>query len=118
MLIRLRPGWEVLRPYLAGEGDHAKPRWGVVEGYLQAAVLLISMASAASCFFICRWAVAFCTTAEREYSLEVTRLLDPTGSLKPRPGGHHAILNVDRKGTSPKSMASVLGLDCSSGEIF
>ena len=32
MLIRLRPGWEVLRQYLAGEGDHGKLRWGAVEG--------------------------------------------------------------------------------------
>ena len=73
MLVRLRPGWEALRAYLAGEepGSHSHQQ--------QQPQPLAAAPSAPRP----RFDVFVCTLSERGYAREMWRLLDPNGRLIP-----------------------------------
>jgi hypothetical protein len=56
---------------------------------------------------LCRWEVFICTTAEREYALEVWRLLDPDGLILRPEELPLRLVNVPH--TQPKQLQAVLG---------
>jgi hypothetical protein len=76
MLVRLRPGWEALRAYLAGEepGSHSHH-----QQQQQQPQPLAAAPSAPRP----RFDVFVCTLSERGYAREMWRLLDPNGRLIP-----------------------------------
>ena len=75
MLVRLRPGWESLRAYLAGEepGSHSHQQQQQQQQQPPAAPSAPRP----------RFDVFVCTLSERGYAREMWRLLDPNGRLIP-----------------------------------
>eukprot|EP00200_Dunaliella_tertiolecta_P007936 CAMPEP_0202376530 /NCGR_PEP_ID=MMETSP1127-20130417/7007_1 /ASSEMBLY_ACC=CAM_ASM_000462 /TAXON_ID=3047 /ORGANISM="Dunaliella tertiolecta, Strain CCMP1320" /LENGTH=841 /DNA_ID=CAMNT_0048974333 /DNA_START=163 /DNA_END=2685 /DNA_ORIENTATION=- len=79
MLLRVRPGWNELRAFLAGELDRKQ-----------------------------RFDVYVCTAAERQYALEVWRLLDINGAIIPKEQRQQRIVNVS--GGRKKTLLHSLGV--------